>query len=261
MQRLLCFDYDMTLLDHATWRVPESTLRAIAQLRPNWKIVMATGRDMRQPESRGGLSIIRPDALIHMNGAQVWADGQILYEFFWPRDLQCRLLKFAAARHICVNTILDGVYYTTDPDRLQYLIYNTPRDTAPSIRPASALHDQPVNALSMLGTPEQAALLEQAFPEVRVPLFAHKQGADIIPQALSKAQGMRHLLDHYRLTFQQVIFFGDSGNDLELIRDAGLGIAMGNAIPEVKAAADYVTDPIDQDGVWNALRHFQLLPE
>lgn len=260
MQGLLCFDYDMTLLDHATGRVPESTLRAIAQMRSNWKIVMATGRDMRQPESRLGLAVIRPDALVHMNGAQVLAEGRILYEFFWPRDLQCRLLKFAAAHHICVNTILDGVYYTTDPDRMQHLMDGRSRDTAPSIRPSSALYDQPVNALSMLGTPAQAALLEQAFPQVRVPLFAHKQGADIIPQALSKAQGMRHLLDHYRLTFQQVIFFGDSGNDLELIRDAGLGIAMGNAIPEVKAAADYVTDPIGRNGVWNALRHFHLLP-
>ena len=50
--------------------------------------------------------------------------------------------------------------------------------------------------------------------------------------------------------------FGDSMNDFEIVSRAGIGIAMGNSVEELKAAADYVTDPIDRDGVWNACRHF-----
>ena len=53
--------------------------------------------------------------------------------------------------------------------------------------------------------------------------------------------------------------FGDSMNDYEIIREAGLGIAMGNACEELKNAADYVTDDIDRDGLWNACRHFGLI--
>ena len=45
-------------------------------------------------------------------------------------------------------------------------------------------------------------------------------------------------------------------NDYEIVSLAGTGIAMGNAVEELKTIADYVTDAVDQDGVWNACRHF-----
>ena len=53
--------------------------------------------------------------------------------------------------------------------------------------------------------------------------------------------------------------FGDGGNDMAMHRHAGIGVAMGNAGAEVKEAADYVTDSVDDDGVMNALRHFDVI--
>ena len=47
-------------------------------------------------------------------------------------------------------------------------------------------------------------------------------------------------------------------NDFEIVSRAGIGIAMGNSVEELKAAADYVTDPIDRDGVWNVLPAFWM---
>lgn len=48
-------------------------------------------------------------------------------------------------------------------------------------------------------------------------------------------------------------------NDYEILCEAGLGIAMGNGVEKLKEAADYVTDPVDQDGIWNACCHFKLI--
>lgn len=53
--------------------------------------------------------------------------------------------------------------------------------------------------------------------------------------------------------------FGDGGNDISIIRRAGTGVAMGNAGDNVKAAADYVTTSVDDDGVMNALVHFGVI--
>ena len=53
--------------------------------------------------------------------------------------------------------------------------------------------------------------------------------------------------------------FGDGGNDVSMLRYAGIGVAMGNANDDVKAHADYVTTSIDEDGVANALKHFGLI--
>ena len=50
--------------------------------------------------------------------------------------------------------------------------------------------------------------------------------------------------------------FGDGTNDLKMFDPAWLSIAMGNARPALKEAADYVTDDCDRDGIWNACRHF-----
>jgi hypothetical protein len=53
--------------------------------------------------------------------------------------------------------------------------------------------------------------------------------------------------------------FGDGGNDKTIIAAAGVGIAMGNATDEVKAVADYVTTSVDDDGIRNALKHFNII--
>lgn len=53
--------------------------------------------------------------------------------------------------------------------------------------------------------------------------------------------------------------FGDSGNDLGMLAAVETAVAMGNAMPEVKAVADYVTDDVAHDGTVTAMRHFGLI--
>ena len=70
---------------------------------------------------------------------------------------------------------------------------------------------------------------------------------------------MERLLAHFGLSRQEIMAFGDGENDREMLSFAAIGIAMGNAREETKAAADYVTDHIDRDGIEKALHHFGLL--
>lgn len=53
--------------------------------------------------------------------------------------------------------------------------------------------------------------------------------------------------------------FGDGGNDINMLEHAGIGVAMDNASDRVKAAADYITSSVDDDGIVNALKHFNIL--
>ena len=61
------------------------------------------------------------------------------------------------------------------------------------------------------------------------------------------------------LDASETMAFGDGGNDKTIIAAAGVGIAMGNATDEVKAVADYVTTSVDDDGIRNALKHFNII--
>jgi hydroxymethylpyrimidine pyrophosphatase-like HAD family hydrolase len=61
------------------------------------------------------------------------------------------------------------------------------------------------------------------------------------------------------INFCQTMAFGDGGNDITMLKYVALGVAMGNANPEVKAIADYVTDDVDNDGILKALKHFGII--
>lgn len=82
---------------------------------------------------------------------------------------------------------------------------------------------------------------------------------EIVPRGWNKWVGMQALLDHTGLKASDVMAVGDGSNDLELIRGVGLGIAMGNAAPSVKAVAKAVVSDNDEGGVAEAIERFILL--
>ena len=67
------------------------------------------------------------------------------------------------------------------------------------------------------------------------------------------------MAEHLGLDSQNTIAFGDGGNDTSMIRAAGIGVAMGNALESLKQEADYITTTVDEDGILNAFRHFKLI--
>jgi Cof subfamily protein (haloacid dehalogenase superfamily) len=74
----------------------------------------------------------------------------------------------------------------------------------------------------------------------------------------SKSNAVRFLIDRMKIDRSEIIAMGDNYNDREMIQFAGMGVAMGNAPDEIKAAADYVTDTNNEDGVRKALEKFVL---
>lgn len=85
------------------------------------------------------------------------------------------------------------------------------------------------------------------------------QTIEVTKVGVTKASGLRRVCDHYGLKPENVIVFGDSGNDVPAMRMAGYAVAMGDAAPDVKAAADEVTASIHDDGVVLAInRLFDL---
>ena len=81
---------------------------------------------------------------------------------------------------------------------------------------------------------------------------------EVLPATVSKWQALERLMAAEGLTAEDVMAIGDDYNDLEMIRGAGLGVAMGNAVEPVRAAAGYVTGSNDEDGVVQAIERFVL---
>ena len=67
------------------------------------------------------------------------------------------------------------------------------------------------------------------------------------------------MAEHLGIDPRHTMAFGDGGNDTSMVRAAGIGVAMGNALDSLKKEADFVTTSVDEDGILNALRHFRLI--
>ena len=88
----------------------------------------------------------------------------------------------------------------------------------------------------------------------------HAGGAyDITPKGGSKQLGIEKVIERYGYSREEIAAIGDGFNDIPMIRYAGMGIAMGNGNDQVKAAADFVTDPIDRDGLLHAVEYLARL--
>jgi len=88
---------------------------------------------------------------------------------------------------------------------------------------------------------------------------AFSWGMDIYDKDIHKSKGIEDVLELIGLRWDQVMVFGDADNDIRMIQKAGIGIAMGNATENLKKVADYVTNDLEQDGIYNALKHFKLI--
>ena len=82
---------------------------------------------------------------------------------------------------------------------------------------------------------------------------------EVMPKGINKGSGLQMICENAGIDISQAIAFGDSYNDIFMIRDAGLGIAMGNAEKAVKQAADMVTADCDHDGIALALEQLGII--
>ena len=87
----------------------------------------------------------------------------------------------------------------------------------------------------------------------------HPEFIDITASGIDKAQGLREIAEYMGLHIEETMAFGDGGNDISILKTAGMGVAMGNGLDKVKASADYVTTSVDADGIWKALQHFRII--
>lgn len=81
---------------------------------------------------------------------------------------------------------------------------------------------------------------------------------EIMDKGCNKGYGVKILADYLGIKKEEIICIGDQANDIEMITNAGLGVAMGNAIDEVKEVAEYVTDTNDNNGVAKVIEKFIL---
>ena len=128
---------------------------------------------------------------------------------------------------------------------------------------ASALHQDPTKSM-LIAHPatcdEIAPELKEAFEGQLQVVRSHPLFVEAVPVGVTKGRGVARLAAHLGVTRAATIAVGDNENDLTMVEWAGLGVAMGNGTPEVKAIADWVAPAVSEDGVAAVIDRFILQP-
>ena len=188
--------------------------------------------------------------------------GKVLFET--SMDLEETREVLRQLEKLPVTPILDdGVqFYVTDKNgyKVDYECRNNNMVCTEVPNLAEFLDFAPIKIL-MSVQPEELAQVQETIagflPESLTVVQTAAFYLEVIPKVINKGQGIRDICKVLELPTEAVIAFGDAANDIPMLREAGVGVAMGNAQEAVKAAADLVTLSNNEDGIAAALE--QLL--
>ena len=159
-----------------------------------------------------------------------------------------------------VTPILDdgAQFYVTDKNgyKVDYECKNNNMVCSEVSNLADFLEFAPIKIL-MSVQPEELPWVQKQIAEFLPESLTVVQTAafylEVIPKVINKGQGIRDICKVLGISTEEVISFGDAANDIPMLREAGMGVAMGNAAEEVKTAADMVTGSNNEDGIAAAL--------
>jgi Cof subfamily protein (haloacid dehalogenase superfamily) len=244
MHTIAAIDLDDTLLRHDG----TLSLRTLATLE-RWlaadrQIVIATGRPPRTI-GRSLPAFLHQVPWVCYNGAETRLADQPIYQNLVPAaDV------FAVLTQIEQST--PGRLVGVEINNVLYLNRTAPQRTTPYEVADLFMLDQP--AAKILIFSENAEALPPLTIEVpssaRIMYSArYPHFIQIIGCRTDKAEALRALVGSWQMSMADVVAFGDDTNDVDMVRDSGLGVAMSNAVPEVKAVADRITTSNNEDGV------------
>ncbi len=251
------FDIDGTLVSFSTHTVPESARRAIEKLRDNGvKVFIATGRLLRHTEV---VSDIEVDGYITVNGSYcLTSSGEVIYEQSFPQDTVERILSFKEQYGFSMELMThENIYVEHITPEVQKAIDMV--NIVPAIAPLREIADkQKVFQVCPYISRELEQEILPQLPECVGSRWT-ELFMDVNMRGIDKSIAARKVMAYYGFSMEESMAFGDGGNDVPLVRDVGLGVAMGNACDELKSVADYVTESVDEDGIEKALQHFGLI--
>ena len=246
--KIIFFDIDGTLVDPETGMISDKTIYALTRLKEKGiRICISTGRAPSEVPRLGQLEF---DAYCTYNGSLCYSGSQILHSNpIAAEDVAC-VLKNATGigRPVAVATSHRLAANGWDQDLADYYrLAKLELTVAPDFD--DACREEIYQLLIGCCESEQEALIQGAHG-VKIAV-SWDRAVDVIPASSGKGTAIAKVLEHFGLEASQAMAFGDSQNDLDMLRAVGIGVAMGNASPQAKAAADQVCGSVREDGIYH----------
>jgi len=262
---IVFLDIDGTLLDSKNQVMPCTHDRLQFLHRQGVPIILCSARPPKGVNLVAGQVGVQGPVACYNGGLIIDEDHTILLDEGINIRLAMDFERFVSERFpdLVVSAYLYNVWLAENPQHpliLQEAEISgcTPLQGSLAQIASSASH---VHKLLCMGDAMRIRALQkeigQQFPQLMA-LRSKSTYLEILPLESRKGTSAKVLLEHYGLSAQQAVAFGDSDVDVDLLQCCGLGVAMGNAPRQVKEAADFVTASNDEEGVYIALNSLRL---
>ena len=266
-KKVLVLDIDGTLKNSKKEITPATKAAIAGMAEQGHKVMLASGRPtpgMRRYEGELELGKLG-GYLISFNGARVvdCKSGEILFQRLLPLSMIPGLYRFAKENGCGLITYLgDEVISAFEPDEyvtLEARINGLPIRVVDNFK---EFVDFDINKCLMTAPAEDAArfekILAERYKDVASIYRSEPFFIEIMPKNVNKATSLERVLEVIGNKRENAVCCGDGFNDITMIEYAGVGVAMGNAQPAVREAADYVTGTNDEDGLVEVINKFIL---
>lgn len=251
-KKLFAFDVDGTLLDHKYKEVPKSAMDTVKELRNQGHIVgVATGRN--QTQFQKALDAKDFDFVIYCNGGYLEIDNKKVYDIQFTQKEKNELCDLFDDYNYQYGITTHHHLYSPTPmsDGVQRVI-----EAYSVITPEKKtdLRPLPVYQFSLYEGENASDVLEQ----IKDKFVIHSLGDwgwDIVSPGINKGIMLKEVAKIYGINQEDTIAFGDGDNDRLFVKEAGVGVAMGNATDSVKEQADYITTESYNNGVYEGVKH------
>ena len=263
--RAIALDLDGTLTNHDKEVTPITRQALMKAQKDGAHIILASGRPTYGiAPIADHLEINKYDGyVLSYNGGKIvkWQTKEEIYSNHLPNDVIPILYNYAKKKgHALLGysgkeiiTEMPDDKYVKEESRINKMQIRKINNLMESLEP------NPTKLL-MTGDPSLMIKAEEELSELvgnRMDVFRSAPFfIELVPRGIDKAQSLNRLLGLIGLTPNDMIAFGDGYNDLSMLKLAGIGVAMANAVPEVRAEADFITKSNEEDGVAFAIQKF-----
>lgn len=265
MIRLVFCDLDGTVRGYDGTITPAVCYAMQAVIGSGKRITISTGR---------GYQSFRPVVPAHLiNAPTVSCNGglildentrQVLMAAPTPLSLTHRLVRVARQEGIRMAVYFDDLETMVDnrQDPAVFVLTGDGHEPQVVTDPMALITRPPIKLGVFVDSPEESErVIRTLKPLVAGEAIVVSSGprtVEVILDGITKASGMAWLANHLGVPREETMAIGDMDNDIDMIEWAGVGVAMGNATPALKAVADWVAPPVTEDGLAVALERFAL---
>lgn len=262
MKKYVFFDIDGTLWDFQQ-RIPESTKKAITMLKENGHAAYINTGRARSNIIEKKLLDLEFEGIVAGCGTHIEKNGKVIYEKLMTDEQISRALKVLGDNHMPM--VFEGpenhFFNVEDFDEIGDPYVEVLKERlGPIAQPTACIKSGTrINKFSAdISDRTDFDKVMSLLPDFD---FINHNGVivEIIPEGYSKATGIRELMELEGIDLDDVYVVGDSMNDMDMFKLAKHSICMGNGDDRIKAIAEYVTTSIHEDGIYNGLKHYNLI--